>query len=203
MRDLEAPAGVSAAHRRTAALTQQALGAALICLCSWITLPGAVPFTMQTFAVACVLGLLGGRRGTAAILCYLALGAAGLPVFAGFTGGPGRLFGATGGYLVGFLAMGLVYWLVTGRSARPWRMAAGWAAGLVVCYLFGTVWFVCLYGGGPISFAAALGTCVLPFLPADAAKLALAGTVVRLIAPRLHLADRSEKSRNKGEKKCS
>ena len=172
---------------RTKALVRCALGAALICVCSWITVPGPVPFTLQTFAVACVLGLLGGKLGTISVLCYILLGTVGLPVFSGFTGGIGRLLGATGGYILGFLAMGLLYWAVAGRSFTLWRMALGLVLGLAVCYLFGTVWFVRVYTGtnGPMSYAAALSLCVWPFLPFDAVKLALALTISRLLAPRL------------------
>ena len=56
-------------------------------ICSWITIPATVPFTLQTFAVFVTVGLLGGRKGTAAIAAYLLMGAIGLPVFAGFSGG--------------------------------------------------------------------------------------------------------------------
>ena len=80
-----------------------ALMAVVIALCSWISVPAAVPFTMQTFAVFCALLLLGGRRGTFAVALYILLGAFGLPVFSGFRGGIGALLGPTGGYIVGFL----------------------------------------------------------------------------------------------------
>ena len=68
-------------------LTYISLAAVLIAACSWISVPLTVPFTLQTFAVFCVLELLGGKRGTAAIGLYILLGAVGVPVFAGFTGG--------------------------------------------------------------------------------------------------------------------
>ena len=103
-------------------LAYVAVCAALMAVCSWISIPATVPFTLQTFAVFCSLGLLGGRRGTAAILVYLLLGALGVPVFAGFSGGIGILFGTTGGYLLGFILMGLVYWLgerLSSCSAMP------------------------------------------------------------------------------------
>ena len=85
-----------------------------------------VPFTMQTFAVFLALGLLGGRRGTYAVLVYLLLGMIGIPVFSGFRGGPGVLLGTTGGYILGFLGSALVYWLMTARlGTRTWvRVAA-------------------------------------------------------------------------------
>ena len=90
-----------------------ALFSVLIAICAWISIPATVPFTLQTFAVLCTLGLLGGKRGTVAILLYLLMGAVGLPVFSNFGGGLGKLLGVTGGYLIGFLAASLLYWLLT------------------------------------------------------------------------------------------
>ena len=69
-----------------------ALGAAFISVCSWITIPGTVPFTLQTFGIFLTVGLLGGKRGSMAVLVYILLGAAGIPVFSGFTGGSDFLF---------------------------------------------------------------------------------------------------------------
>ena len=94
-------------------LCQIALFAAIIAVCSQIQIPLTVPFTMQTFAVFSALAILGGKNGTISILIYIALGAIGIPVFAGFSGGIGVLFGTTGGYILGFLFSGLLYWLIT------------------------------------------------------------------------------------------
>ena len=105
--------------KKTLNLVYIALAAVLITLCSWIQIPTVVPFTMQTFAIFCVLSLLGGRRGTAAILLYLILGTAGLPVFAQFTSGPGILLGTTGGYLTGFLFLGLFSWVPSPGAYFP------------------------------------------------------------------------------------
>ena len=85
----------------------------LIAICAWIAIPSMVPFTLQTFGVMCTLGLLGGKRGTLAVLVYLLLGAVGIPVFSNFRGGIGMLVGSTGGYLLGFLFSALLYWLLT------------------------------------------------------------------------------------------
>jgi biotin transport system substrate-specific component len=93
-------------------MTAVALGAVLIIICSWLTVPFAVPFTMQTFAVYCALLLLGGRRGLLAVLLYILLGAFGLPVFSGFRGGIGALLGPTGGYILGFLLCALLFRLL-------------------------------------------------------------------------------------------
>ena len=85
-----------------------AIGVALIAVCSWITVPMTVPFTLQTLAVFAVLLLLGGERGTIATLVYVLMGAIGIPVFAGFSGGLGILLGSTGGYIIGFIFIGLL-----------------------------------------------------------------------------------------------
>ena len=158
-------------------MAYMALFVALYAVCAYITVPAAVPFTMQTFAVFLSAGLLGGRRSAGAVLAYLALGAAGLPVFAGFTGGFSRLIGPTGGYLVGFVFSGLIVGWVTKRFGRgTLALGLGMLAGLLACYAFGTAWFLLVYGrtADPVSLITALSWCVLPFLLPDGAKIALA-----------------------------
>lgn len=176
---------------RTLDMAYIALMAVLIAVCAWISVPvSEVPFTMQTFGVFCALGLLGGRRGTAAVLVYLLMGAAGLPVFSGFTGGLGRVLGPTGGYMIGFLCAGLVYWLITSVfGARPLSMALSMAAGCVVYYAFGTAWYVLVYarGAGSIGVGAALMRCVVPYLIPDAAKLALVLMLTRLLRKHINI----------------
>lgn len=171
-------------------LAYVAVCAALMAVCSWISIPATVPFTLQTFAVFCSLGLLGGRRGTAAILVYLLLGALGVPVFAGFSGGIGILFGTTGGYLLGFILMGLVYWLgerlsMDSRNIRIISMILG----LLLCYAFGTAWFMFVYARqtGAIALGTALAWCVVPFILPDLVKLALALLLSGRLRKALHL----------------
>ncbi len=78
------------------------LGTAIVTVCAWISIPiGTVPFTLQTFAVAAVGGLLGWKRGSLSVLAYLLLGLVGVPVFAGFKAGLAALMGPTGGYILG------------------------------------------------------------------------------------------------------
>ena len=173
---------------RTQELARAALFAALIAICSWISIPTAVPFTLQTFAVFLALGVLGGRLGALAVGVYLLLGAVGLPVFAGFSGGLGALLGATGGYLLGFLLTALTVWgaeRLWGRSAPVFL--ASCLAGLGLCYLFGTVWFAAVYASssGPVGLAAVLGWCVAPFVLPDLAKLALALALRRRLSAAL------------------
>ena len=170
---------------RTVDLAYAALFAVLLMVCAWITIPLTVPFTLQTFGVFAALGTLGGRRGTLAVLAYLLLGLVGLPVFSGFQGGPGVLLGTTGGYILGFLASALLYWAVTARfGSRPGVMAAAMVLGLMVCYGFGTAWFLAAYARttGPVGLWTALGLCVFPFIVPDLAKLALALALSRRLA---------------------
>ena len=82
--------------------------AVVIAVCSWISIPTVVPFTLQTFAVFLTVGVLGGKRGTLAVFVYILLGVCGVPVFSGFSGGIGVLLGQTGGYIAGFLFSALV-----------------------------------------------------------------------------------------------
>jgi len=155
-----------------------AMMAVILCVCSWITVPFTVPFTMQTFAVFCALLLLGGKRGLMAIGLYILLGLVGLPVFSGFQGGPGHLLGPTGGYILGFLFTGLGYLLMEDGLKRlgflPRFLLL--ALDLVPCYLAGTLWFTAVsrLRGGGVGFFAALSLCVLPYLPLDLLKLLLA-----------------------------
>lgn len=165
---------------RTRDLTYIALFAVLMAVCAWITIPMTVPFTLQIFAVFAALATLGGRRGTYAVAVYLLLGAVGLPVGAGFQGGLGWLLGTTGGYIVGFLCIALIYWLITARlgESLPVSIAAS-VLGLLVCYLFGTAWFMAVYARstGPVGIMTALGWCVFPYVIPDLLKLVLAVTL--------------------------
>ena len=161
-----------------------ALFAVLMAVCSWISIPTAIPITMQTFAVFLALFSAGGKRGTFAILTYIAIGLAGMPVFSGFMGGVSALFGATGGYIIGFVFAALIYWLfekLFGKSKKTAAVSA--IVGMTVCYIFGSLWYAFVFSGGTgeAGFFAAFAQCVLPFILPDAAKLALAFFVKRRI----------------------
>lgn len=171
-------------------LVYVALGAVLITICSWISIPTTIPFTMQTFAVFFVLSAFGGERGTLAIIVYVLLGAVGVPVFAEFTSGIGILLGNTGGYIVGFIFMGLAYWLIVGiLGKKQWVEIFAMVIGIVVLYSFGTVWFMIVYAqtNGAVGLAMVLSWCVIPFIVPDLIKLGLALTLVRRLSPVLRL----------------
>lgn len=151
--------------------------AVLIAICSWISIPAAVPFTLQTMGVFLAVGILGGRRGTFAVLIYILLGAIGIPVFSGFSGGIGVILGATGGYIVGFLASALVMWgMETLFGRKKIVLVVSMVLGLVVCYAIGTVWFMVVYAqnAGTVGLGTVLGWCVIPFILPDLIKIAVA-----------------------------
>ena len=158
-------------------ITYISLFSVIIAICSWISVPTLVPFTLQTFAVFTSLALLGGKKGTISIAIYILLGSVGLPVFANFKGGLGALLGATGGYIIGFLALGLVYWIMTEMiSDRLSVKIVAMILGNILCYALGTLWFVQVYSKTvePIGIMSALLMCVTPYIVVDLIKLALA-----------------------------
>ena len=153
------------------------LFACLMAICAWISIPGEIPFTLQTMGVFLAVGLLGGKRGTIAVLVYVLMGAVGLPVFSGFAGGLGKLLGVTGGYIIGFLASALVMWaLEKVLGGKKWGLALSMILGLLACYAFGTAWFLVVYTNakGAISLAAVLGMCVIPYIIPDVIKIVVA-----------------------------
>lgn len=178
-------------HKPTARdISYAALSVALIAVCSWISVPALtptmVPFTMQTFAVCLVTALLGLRLGLWSVLCYLLLGAVGVPVFAGFSGGFAALLGVTGGYLVGFVFTALAVGLAVDKLGRSLPvLMISMALGILLCYTFGTLWFVAVYTrtSSPIGIAAALAWCVVPYLIPDAVKIVLASLITRRLYP--------------------
>ena len=160
-------------------LTYIAVFTALLAVCAWIAIPTPVQidFTLQTMGVFLAVGVLGGKRGTLSILAYLLLGLVGAPVFAGFSGGAGALLTPSGGYLVGFLFSGLLMWgMEKTLGKKNWILSLSMVLGLIVCYAFGTAWFMVVdpMGGESVGMWTALSWCVIPYLPFDAMKIALA-----------------------------
>ena len=173
---------------RTRDIAYIAVFAVVIAVCSWISIPTVVPFTLQTFGVFLAAGVLGGKRGTLAVLVYILLGAAGVPVFAGFSGGVGVLAGQTGGYIAGFLFSALVMWGMERFAGRgKWVQIISMILGLAACYAVGTVWFMAVYtrSTGAVGLGAVLGWCVIPFIIPDLVKIVLAAALSRRLAPAL------------------
>jgi biotin transport system substrate-specific component len=168
---------MTAAKMRTRDIAYIAVFTALTAVCSWISIPTAIPFTLQTMAVFLAVGLLGGKRGTIAVTAYVLLGAVGAPVFANFSGGVGILLGQTGGYILGFIGSALVMWAMERfLGGKLWGLGLNMLLGLLVCYAFGTAWFMVVYpmGGESVGLWTALTWCVFPYVPFDMVKIALA-----------------------------
>ncbi|MGI6028600.1 MAG: biotin transporter BioY [Candidatus Heteroscillospira sp.] len=180
----------SKAKSRSREAAYIALMTALIAICAWISIPTAVPFTMQTFAVFVAAGLLGAKRSALAIIVYMLLGAAGLPVFNGMQGGMGILLGKTGGYIVGFIFLALIEgWTAQKFRGNSAALFVSMLLGTAVCYAFGTVWFMQVYmsSTGAVGLMTVLGWCVFPFIIPDICKMLLALVVIRRVSPQLRL----------------
>ncbi len=172
-----------------------AMMTSLIAVCSWISIPSAVPFTLQTFAVFCSVSLIGGRRSLLAILSYLLIGAVGVPVFAGFTGGISRLFDSTGGYMIGFIFTALIYWASEKLPVRNTIISvSAMLIGLAAMYISGTVWFILIYIGESkaITLAQSLKWCIVPFIIPDIIKLTLSLMITKRLRKHITLIRNSK-----------
>ena len=168
---------------KTYEITITALMTAVTCILAPMSIPiGPVPISFTNLAIYLSLYLLGWKKGTISYLIYLLIGLVGLPVFSGFTGGPAKLAGPTGGYIIGFIVMAIIAGMVIDNCRKPWLQLIGMIVGTIVCYLFGTIWF-CLVAN--YTFKAALAVCVIPFIPADLVKMILAMIIGPLIKKRI------------------
>lgn len=152
----------------------------LIAVSSWLTIPAGVPFSMQTFAVFCSLLLLGGKSGLTAIVLYVFIGCTGIPVFSGFQGGIGHIIGPTGGYIIGFIFIGVLYIVFEPLFSKGIKLQLPvLAGGLIICYFVGSMWFLTVFEmrGTSYSFGDVLLICVLPYVIPDLGKLAMAWVV--------------------------
>ncbi|MDE7313811.1 MAG: biotin transporter BioY [Eubacterium sp.] len=165
-----------------------ALMSAVMCLLGPLAVPiGPVPISVMTLTIYLSMYVLGMKMGTVSCMIYLLLGFAGVPVFAGYTGGAAKLLGPTGGYLVGYICLTLVGGFIMEQFSykRIWCIL-GMVVGTVVLYAFGTVWFMVLM---KCELGYALSACVIPFLIGDLAKIVLAELVGQEIRKRLKAAN--------------
>ena len=158
-------------------LAAVALFTALTAVAAQFSVPvGPVPVSLATFAVYLAGGILGASGGAASQALYVLLGAAGLPIFAGFHGGVSTLFGPTGGYLIGYIACAGIVGILSRKTGRKISMLiVSMLLGTAVLYLVGTAWFIFLTKR---SIWDSLLLCVFPFLPGDAAKIAVCAVLV-------------------------
>lgn len=168
-------------------LTVIALMAAILCVLGPMSLPiGPVPISLTNLALYFIIYLVGTRRSAIAYTIYMLIGLVGLPVFSGYTGGPQKLLGPTGGYIIGFLPMIIVMGLIVEKYEKNRILcilameAATW-----IPYLLGTAWLAHTAG---MTFGAALGVGVLPFILLDFVKICAAAILAPVIASRLFKA---------------
>lgn len=163
--------------------------AAITCILGPLSIPlpfSPVPISLTNLAVYFSIYVLGMKKGSISYVIYLLIGLVGIPVFSSFTGGPGKLLGPTGGYLIGFLFMAVICGLFIDKWPEKRYMGfLGMVIGTLVCYLFGTVWLA--YQAG-LSFEAALAAGVLPFIAGDVVKMLIAMFIGPEIVKRLKKA---------------
>lgn len=174
---------------RTRTMVIVALMAAVTCILGPLSLAipvSPVPISLTNLAVYFAIYVLGMKRGTISYVLYMLIGLVGLPVFSGFSGGPGKLFGPTGGYIIGFFFMALICgYFIDKWNKELYMHFIGMALGTAVCYLFGTAWLA--YQAG-MTFQAALGAGVLPFIPGDLVKIIISLIVGPVLRKRLRAA---------------
>lgn len=172
-------------NTKTKELTLTALMAAIICVLGPLSVPlpfSPVPISLTMIGIYLAVYAVGMWKGTVAFIVYLLLGVVGLPVFSGFTGGPAKLAGPTGGYLIGFIFTALISGYFIDRWWKNRILSGvGMILGIAVAYLFGTVWLA--YGAG-MTFAQALAAGVIPYVGFDLVKI----VVLVIVGPELKKA---------------
>lgn len=147
--------------------------AAVISILGPLSIPiGVIPISLTTFAIFIAVYTLGMKKATISVLIYILLGLVGLPVFSGFSSGPAKLLGPTGGYIIGYVFMALATGFFIDRYLDKWYMCfIGMIIGTVLCYSIGTSW---LAFQANMTASAALTAGVIPFIPGDLLKIILA-----------------------------
>lgn len=166
------------------------LGAVFLAIGAWITVPFAVPFTMQTFALFLLLDIFGGKTATASVLLYIALGMAGIPVFSGFNSGVAVVIGPTGGFIIGFALAGCAYLALQSiLTQKTYPSAVLPFFSILLCYACGTAWYMlyCSSIDTSVGISTALSVCVLPYIIPDCIKILLALTVSKRVKKSISL----------------
>ena len=161
-----------------------AIFTAVICVMApfSIVIGSLVPLSLATFAVYLTAGTLDMKNSVTAVTVYILLGAIGLPVFSSFSGGFQKIVGVTGGYIIGYIPLALIVSLLLKHNRKKWMYPISMVAGTVVLYTFGTIWFILQTKG---TVGSAMLSCVVPFLPGDAVKIAAASVISMGIRKRI------------------
>lgn len=153
-------------------LTTVGLMTAVICLLGPLAIGGPVPVSLGMLGIYLAASILGMKLGTLSVAVYILLGLAGVPVFVNFTAGAGKLFGPTGGYIIGYIFMALICGFFVDRWGGKFMMSfLGMILGTFVCYLFGSAWLAVQMS---LTFPQALAAGAIPYIPFDLIKLLIA-----------------------------
>jgi biotin transport system substrate-specific component len=168
----------------TRQLTLIGVMTAVTCILGPLSLPiGVIPISLTNLVIYFTVYALGRKRGTLSYIVYLFIGLIGLPVFSGFSGGFSKLFGPTGGYLIGFIFMAFISGIFIDKfSNKIYMCFLGMILGTIVTYIFGTAWLAYQTN---MTFNMALTVGILPFIPGDIAKMVIASLIGPQIKKRL------------------
>lgn len=185
MKEITTPNTNAVSGLSTRRLVLIAMVTAVLCILAPLSIPipvSPVPISLATLVLLASVYILGWKDATISVLVYLLLGTVGLPVFSGFSGGPGKLVGPTGGYLVGYLFMTLLAGLFVEHFSDRFLVVAGMVLATAVMYSLGTAWLAFQLD---LTFTAALSVGVIPYLPGDTAKIVIAVIVGPILKARL------------------
>lgn len=165
------------------AMVTYAIVTALMCIFGPMSVPiGPIPVSLTNLIIYFAIFIIGTQGTTIAFVVYLLLGIVGLPIFSGYQGGPAKIAGPTGGYLIGFIFMsiicGVVYNKFKGSKLDIPMTVLGMIIGTLVAYAFGTVWFVYQ---AKCELGYAISVCVIPFIPFDLGKIVIANLLGRAV----------------------
>lgn len=154
---------------------------ALICIIAPFSIPiGPIPISLSLIIIYIGLYALKPVEGVISVLLYIIIGLIGLPVFSGFTGGPGKLAGPTGGFILSYILIAVIVGNAVNRTDKRFYHGLYMFLSLAISYLLGTLWFLFIVKG--YTFVSALTLCVFPFVPFDLIKIAIAlilGPIIR------------------------
>lgn len=172
----------------TSRMALTALMTAIICILGPIALPipvSPVPISLQNMLVFFSVAILGWKLGTVSYILYLLLGLVGLPVFSGYSAGAGKLFGPTGGYLLGFIVMAIIGGICFEKFENKLVLILGLIVSAIICNLIGTLWLAQQAG---LTFNQALMAGVVPYIPGDLVKIILAAIFGPMLKKRIKMA---------------
>ena len=168
-------------HTKIRSMVIIGLNSAILCILGPLSLPiGPVPISLTNLVIYFSLYLLGAKQGTLSYLIYVLLGLVGLPVFSGFSGGPGKLLGPTGGYIIGFFFLCILSgkWIEQSKG-KLYPSIFAMLLGTLICYFFGTLW---LSLSAHMDLWTSCTAGVLPFIPGDFIKILIAA----ILGPQLN-----------------